>query len=89
MGLKPQNIIQAAEADLARHRRNAQEAQTSNPSYEQYAFHRNHVRKSETPQDLIRLALMNPSAAEKTVKANTKLIYGNAALLIAAIRSRG
>lgn len=89
MGLKPQNIIQAAEADLARARRNAEEAKTKTPSYEQYAFHRSHVRKSETSQDLMRLALMNPSAAEKTVKANTRLIYGNAALLLAAIRLPG
>ena len=86
MPLKPQNIIQAAEADLQRRQRNNAEAKTDRPQYEQYAFHREHVRRSATVLDLIRLALMNPTIADNTIKKNTRMIYGNAALLIEAIR---
>jgi hypothetical protein len=87
MGLRPQNIVQAAEADMKRGIRNAQQAAESKqfaPCYEEYAFHRKHVRKAKSAHDLMVLALMDP--AVKTKKANTAMIYGNATLLLAAIR---
>lgn len=88
-GLKPQNIVQAAEADMKRAMRNAEQVSISKEfkvHYEQYAFHRDHVRRSfNKPRDLILLALMDPTAAMKTAKDNTKLIYGDARLLIAAL----
>lgn len=87
--LKPQNIVQAAEADMKRGARNAKqaaEAKEFSPCYEEYAFHRKHVRKAHSAHDLMVLALMDPAAGEKTEKPNTKLIYGNAGLLLAAIR---
>ncbi len=87
MSLKPQNIVQAAEADLQRRDHNAREAEQRDPSYEPYAFHRLHVRRASDARGLLLLALMDPGMAEKTTKANTKLIYGDAGLLLAAIRA--
>ena len=84
MGLKSQNIVQAAEADLNRKRHNRSEAELENPSYEHYAFHRKHVRRAEDAKTLITLALMDPIV--KTTKPNTLLIYGDARLLVEAIR---
>lgn len=82
--LKPQNIVQAAEADLGRSRHNAEEAKFNNPTYEPYAFHRIHARRAVSAHELILLALMDPMV--KTAKPNTKLIYGDAQLLLAALR---
>lgn len=65
MPLKPQNIVQAAEADLARQRRNAEQAKYRDHSYEEYAFHRNHVRRARTPQGLMLLALMDPPGEDR------------------------
>lgn len=86
MGLKPQNIVQAAEADFARLRRNAENAEFRDCPCEHYAFHRKHVRRAKTAHELIRLALMDPAITAKTAKNNTRLIYGDGRLLIAAIR---
>lgn len=85
-GLRPQNIVQAAEADLARQRRNAEQAKYRDHAYEEYAFYRKHVRRATSPHGLLVLALMDPAAAEKTAKHNTQMIYGNARLLVDAIR---
>lgn len=89
MPLKPQNIIQAAEADMKRAMRNAEQVAISKEHavhYEQYAFHRDHVRRAfDRPLDLMVLALMDPMV--KTAKHNTRMIYGNAQLLVAAIRA--
>lgn len=87
MPLKPQNIVQAAEADMKRARRNAEQAAQSKQfavMYEVYAFHRDHVRKAKSAHDLMLLALMNPVV--KTKKPNTAMIYGNAGLLVQALR---
>jgi hypothetical protein len=88
MGLKPQNIVQAAEADMKRALRNAEQVALSKEfkvHYEPYAFHRDHVRRAfNDPRALMLLALMDPMV--KTAKENTKLIYGDAALLLEAIR---
>jgi hypothetical protein len=95
MSLKPQNLIQAAEADLKRRLRNTEAVATT---YERYAFHRMHVRRARSAHDLLRLALMSPpmkfDPEEGTVeltstKPNTKLIYGNAGLLVAALKLLG
>lgn len=84
MSLKPQNIVQAAEADFARLRRNAENAKFRDAPCEHFAFHRRHVHRANTARDLIRLALMDPVI--KTAKHNTRLIYGNARLLVEAIK---
>jgi hypothetical protein len=84
--LKPQNIIQAAEADLRRINRNAKEAEYQDPHYEHYAFHRKHVHAAKSARELMVLALMNPYVLGNTNKANMRLIYGDTRLLIEAIK---
>lgn len=88
MPLKPQNLIQAAEADMKRSMRNAELTATYKQRfqfhYEEYAFHRDHVRRADTARELLVLALMNPNV--KTGKPATKLIYGDSALLLKAVR---
>lgn len=85
--LKPQNIVQAAEADLKRAARNVERAFAEQAGYEPYAFHRKHVRRAGTANELLLLALMDPTIAEKTVKPNTRMIYRDARLLLDAIKS--
>lgn len=91
MALKPQNLVQAAKADLIRKRRNIGSAELNRSHleyspYEQYAFHRKHVRHAGDARELLLLALMDPAVAAKTAKHNTRLIYGDARLLVEAIR---
>jgi hypothetical protein len=84
--LKPQNIIQAADMDLRRVNRNKSEAEYQDPHYEHYAFHRKHVHAARDVRELMILALMNPHVVGNTNKAHMRLIYGDAQLLIEAIR---
>lgn len=83
--LKPVNVLQAAQADFGRKRRNAEQAAYRDHSYEPYAFHRFHVRKAVDAGDLLVRALMDPQPGMASDKFNTRLIYGNGALLVAAI----
>jgi hypothetical protein len=91
MSLKPQNLIQAAQADFDRRTRNLS---VQHGKFEAYAFHRKHVAEAMSAKELLILALMNPPLRTNnegdiwldTTKPNTKLIYGNAQLLLAAIR---
>lgn len=93
MSLKPINIIQAAESDIRRKLTN------SSPPYEQYAFYRKHVRKAKNVRQLLLMALMSPPIKMvvpkgedievprlDTIKRDTKLIYGNAGLLVEALK---
>ncbi len=86
MVLKPSSLLATARADLKRWMRNAEEAQTQSPAYEHYAFHRKHVRRATDDVDLLTRALMDPVPGLESGKFNTRLIYGNAGLLLAAIR---
>jgi hypothetical protein len=52
--------------------------------WEVFAFHRQHVRKPKSVKHLLLLALMDQSLKSK--KKNTNLIYGNALLLVEAIK---
>jgi hypothetical protein len=76
-----QNIAQAAEADLMR--RICNKAATRG-DWEVFAFRRLHVRRAKSVKHLLLLALMNQSLKSK--KKNTNLIYGNAVLLVEAIK---
>lgn len=62
MSLKPQNLIQAAEADLKRREKNKIIAtnQFRGERYEQYAFHRKHVNRCSTVREILELALAEP-----------------------------
>jgi hypothetical protein len=84
MVLKPSSLLGAARADFARKRRNV-DRDFAAGGYEQYAFHRRHVRKAVDEMDLLIRALMDPVPGLESDKFNTRLIYGNAALLLSAI----
>jgi hypothetical protein len=84
MSLKPQNLIQAAQADLKRLARN-KDRYDGDP-VERFAFHRNHVRRAKSAGHLIVMALMDPAIARDSAKFNTRLIYGDAGLLAQAAR---
>jgi hypothetical protein len=87
VSLKPRNLIQAADADLARRKRNmrryelAAQGVDCGDRVELYAFYAPHVRKAKTAHDLIALALNRNAGALKCTKKNTRLIYGDLALL--------
>lgn len=85
MVLKPSSLVAAAQADMRRRARNADEAQTDRPSYEPFAFHRTHVRKAVDAEDLLVRALMEPGLGRASGKYNTRLIYSNGELLVKAI----
>jgi hypothetical protein len=97
MPLKPQNLIQAAEADLRRRRDNraGYKSYGYGAKMSQFAFFGPHVRKARSARQLLILALMHPPVkfdeelgvvVLDTTKQNMKLIYGNGALLVQAIR---
>lgn len=80
--LPPSAIVATAASDLRlRERKSEDDSLATQP----YAFHRAHVRKATTPAELIALALKEPGKAETSNKLNTKRIYGDAALLAAAL----
>lgn len=84
--LKPQNVLQAAEADLMRRYRNKRYVGTRAKAFEPYAFHRDQVRAAKTIKQLVRSALMCPDKGLKSKKKNTRMLYADGALLVAALR---
>lgn len=89
MVLKPSSLLQAARADIRRRQRNASKAHDGDLSFEQFAFHRAHVRKAADEQDLLVRALMQPGPGLASAKYNTRLIYSNGELLLKAIHLAG
>ena len=85
MELKPSTVLQAAAEDIKRHTRNQHAAMLGELSFEHFAFHRKHVRKAVDARDLLIRALMEPGIGLSSAKYNTRLLYGNGALLKAAI----
>jgi hypothetical protein len=84
MSLLPQKVLQAAEADLMRRIRNKACAQRG--TFELYAFHREHIRKAKTIRQLVVTALMQPELGMRSKKRNTRMLYGDGALLVKALR---
>lgn len=84
MSLLPQNVLQAAEADLMKRIRN--KASAKHGTFELYAFHREHVRKAKTIRHLLVIALMQPQSGLRSKKRNTRLLYSDGALLVMALR---
>ncbi len=84
MSLLPQNVLQAAEADLKRGIRSKSRWQRA--SCKPYTFHREHVRRAKTIKQLLVTALMQPQAGLSSKKRNTKLLYGDGVLLVRALR---
>jgi len=82
MRLKPVNVIQAAEKDLRlRERKQADKAEQG----DMYSFARQHVRKARSAAHLIALALFEPHMVLRTDKQSTMRVYGDRALLRAAL----
>jgi hypothetical protein len=90
VGLKPQNLIDAAKADLKRRESNQQGDHwrpSDIPKYRNYAFHRSHVRRAKGDiVKLLKLAWAQPNIGIESTKRNTRIIYGDGALLAEAIR---
>ncbi len=55
-------------------------------NYRQYAFHRSHVAKADTANDLIRAAIAAPGLGQSSGKRDTRLIYSDIELLKAALQ---
>lgn len=86
MSLRPRNIIQAAKADIARRQRNMHRHQGKLSSQmELYAFYAPHVRKARDAGHLMLLAIAHPTPGLESSKSNTRLIYGDSALLVDAV----
>lgn len=69
-GLPPSSVMYTAEEDMRRKERNK-----NGEAYEQYAFHRRHVRKAKSPRMLLALAVAYREAGTGSHKKNTRLIY--------------
>lgn len=83
--LKPSIVLQAAEEDIRRHRRNKEAAEDGDMSFEQFAFHRKHVRRAVDALDLLVRAYVEPGVGQSSAKYNTRLLYSDEHLLMAAI----
>ena len=93
MELKPSSLWAAAMEDLERRKRNMGIVRDADGKslgwdgkYYHYAFHRDHVLKSDTPNDIIRRALAEPGKGQASGKYTTRLIYSNLETLKAALR---
>lgn len=85
MELKPSSIWTAAMADMDRKARNAKPSRGLG-DYEQYAFHRRHVMKAISANDLIRAAIKGISLGQASGKKATRLIYADVEILKRALR---
>lgn len=81
--MKPSMIWGCAMADLARRDRN-KDHPPGRP--EQYAFHRKHVLKAESANDIIRAAIEDIEIGRRSAKRDTRLIYSDPELLKEALR---
>lgn len=75
--LKPNNIIQAAHADLRLRERKSKEAGAD----EMYSFARRHVNRANNVGHLIALAFFDPQAAAMTDKKSTFVVYNDREVL--------
>ena len=81
MQLAPSSVLHAAERDL-KLRNTRDETNQSAP----YAFHRLHVRKAERALDLLRLALADRERGVASGKRDTRVIYEDELVLLAALK---
>jgi hypothetical protein len=83
MQLKPSMIWRCAMDDLDR------KAYNKDPvpgQYKQYAFHRRHVIKASTANDILRAAIAEPGLGQASGKRDTRLLYADVELLKAALQ---
>lgn len=83
--LTPSSILAAAEEDLRRAERNAGRGERGDGEYEQYAFHRRHVRRAKNVQALLQLALAEINLGWASGKHWTRVIYSDPELLEQAL----
>lgn len=83
MQLKPSMIWRCAMDDLERriHNKNTDVA-----GMKQYAFHRKHVAKASTANDILRAAIDQPGLGQASNKKDTRLLYSDVELLKAALQ---
>lgn len=84
MQLKPSMIWRCAMDDLERRVRNTMGSEST--EYEHYAFHRRHVIKAATANDIIRAAIEEPGLGQASGKRDTRLLYSDIELLKAALQ---
>lgn len=81
-GLKPVNIIQAAEADLRLKQRKKDGFREPG---ELYSFARKHVQRAKDAGQLVAFAYFDPDAASSTDKKSTYIVYSDRELLRLAL----
>lgn len=94
MQLKPSMIWRCAMDDLGRLKHNRAVAASAKvpPNFQQegefkqYAFHRSHVIKAETANDILRAAIAEPGKGQASGKRDTRLLYSDLELLKAALQ---
>lgn len=86
MKLKPRMIWDIAMQDLDRRERNKGHGPADVGTYEQYAFHRDHVAGANTANDIVRAAIANRAIGLASDKPDTRLIYSDLEILKAALR---
>lgn len=83
MQLKPSMIWRCAMDDMDRRAHNKN---TDVAGMKQYAFHRKHVAKANTANDIIRAAIAQPGLGQSSSKKDTRLLYSDVELLKAALQ---
>lgn len=81
--LKPSMIWDCAMADFARREHNRK---AGIGDMKAYAFHRKHVLKAESANDIIRAAIKDIDLGRRSAKRDTRLIYSDPELLKEALR---
>jgi len=90
--LLPQNLVQAAEADLklkalkAAERAQALAGEITWVDMRPYAFHRRHVARAKDASELLHIACNDIARGHGSGKLQTRVIYSDYALLQAAYR---
>lgn len=84
MALKPSMIWRCAMDDLDRKKRNKEAGGVAD--VEHYAFHRKHVKKAESANDILRAAIADPAPGRNSNKQSTRLLYADVELLKSALR---
>jgi len=83
MQFKPEAIWRMAMADFDRRSGNLT---ADIASMKHYNFHRDHVRKANTANDILRAAIEDPAKGRESGKKVTRMLYGDVEQLKAALR---
>lgn len=86
MQLKPSMIWRCAMDDLERLKHNRLEKTLIEGDFKHYAFHRRHVLKAESANDILRAAIGEPGLGLASGKRDTRLLYSDVELLKAALQ---